>query len=1284
MPAETLEKAIFQNILRVEEFKIIHDWGKANQCPVFLFGGTAASFAHYVKEAYLASQDPHYSRYQHKRFDYDYTNIFRSTQDADIVVDCSQDKIAALEAAIMTHLSHLKGQKIKWELRSLRERIGEKYALLEDFDFLNQHTDSHSVGLIEITNFSHDSDRIRDLRHWGKKTAPFIVDVASGQLRFYRGHRHHETSRAREGINPPIIAVIRYLTKLFQFSLHANPTDLVMIREIIDAFNPAAERSNYRVNSWILRNAHKLFTHASDVEYAWNTLEELGLRKKLMTLDNPSEKYSLAWWMNKEPLRSRPVGQGNGATATDLGISIVAHDTRDLPSFENLIRNMKGKPNVFISRAGEYHEAAAFGNGHYTKIGRQGAIGSHITVRYNVLPYAREGTDFVHIKDDDYVIFKNRNALEVIYDSIESTPAGYFEVLLNQDHRTLDIGLIEMFKRRILRPTVGIPPDEIERINALFQNKINRLLTLANYLKNNSETNSFIELLSEWMTISIVLKNTDFIINNISNPHFAYLVFEKLIKPQLPEIPNPEILKALLQKSKILDHILPFFISTFSAHPEKMTQIKNMLPPEVIRYQLDEHQTHSRSRAKSQSSPTHSPLHIPIPPHYVKLSLDEQRNLFRKDSHLLISKQELDASVKLLLQMSDFIRLKNIAKELEFSFLILGKAANLIIKHAQLMALKAKGDPRLRFYIPPQNLFELLEGGLFDHLIIIGNKVGLFGGRKTLNQVEEEARARLHKDFPRTSFLITGSSAPESVEKIIETKDFDLQGAIPLWINTEDQRHLTKTLRSYDDLLGCFIQGFNRFQGSLSHLNDNKNMNGVTYKSEVITTFLEMTIKNRLRITDGDIAKINRVMSDSLAQSILNTLFNLLGSGRLSPKETIHLIERMPLVQIRFQSEEYAEYQRYLSASTPEENIIQSANDLGIRFVGLRNWPVDYIYHPSFDPFVSTLTLAEILSDQDTFHSSTFIYIIDPDAIAGIDFLVTDQSQIQIINPNILRLLPHINPKLNFYDLAKSVSLKWNVEALGFIERLLRKQLIKELKALLLPVLKKLIIELKNDKSASHFNSIVYNNIELLFSFLLEHFSSYEIFRDSSFAGSWLLIHEFVKPKFSYVLLKKIASDESAFKFFIALLLTRKTDSELVGFFKTINRSNHSLLINHPEIIEALLMNGTHEWGVISLLKEIVDDIRILQHTSGLSIESPLMIRISNLEKRNPQWQIADLIDDFKKNSSFKNLTPEEITAIHTPNAPDSMKIRWKIAEKFFRSWTNRSDCHSLISDLRI
>ena len=64
----------------------------------------------------------------------------------------------------------------------------------------------------------------------------------------------------------------------------------------------------------------------------------------------------------------------------------------------------------FISRQGFSKEKAVLGNGFYTKMGRQGARGTGLTIRFKVNPEAREGYDFS--KDGEYIIFHNKSALE--------------------------------------------------------------------------------------------------------------------------------------------------------------------------------------------------------------------------------------------------------------------------------------------------------------------------------------------------------------------------------------------------------------------------------------------------------------------------------------------------------------------------------------------------------------------------------------------------------------------------------------------------------------------------------------------------------------------------------------------------------------------------------------------------------------------------------------------------------------------------------------------------------
>ena len=59
-----------------------------------------------------------------------------------------------------------------------------KEALLNSKDFLNQHSDSNSTGLIELGITS--DYRIRDLKDWKNKTKPqFLIDIYTRNLHYY-------------------------------------------------------------------------------------------------------------------------------------------------------------------------------------------------------------------------------------------------------------------------------------------------------------------------------------------------------------------------------------------------------------------------------------------------------------------------------------------------------------------------------------------------------------------------------------------------------------------------------------------------------------------------------------------------------------------------------------------------------------------------------------------------------------------------------------------------------------------------------------------------------------------------------------------------------------------------------------------------------------------------------------------------------------------------------------------------------------------------------------------
>jgi len=519
--------------LRVQEFQFIREEAEKRGLRVWLFGGTAASLSHYIRWDLLREQGD--SRFQSERFDYDYTNIYRSSQDLDIVIDGSAEEAHQFEKLLKNRFPYFLGQKAtQWEVRSLREPRGDKGAILGDFGFINQHTDSNSTSMVELTDPPEGGSVVRDARDWENPQTPqFLKDLNEGILTFYYSSRHSKTIRARSGKNPPIFGVIRALTKAFQYELKIREQDLRLMYKEIQRFNPESELSDPYAWVWIEKNGIKLFQHAVDLEYAWNVLERLGLRSKLISIQhNVDEIGSLAWWMNKEPLRKRPLGEGSGRTAQSLGIKVVAHETSDYAAYESITRSHTGAPNVFISRKNNSRgESAIFGDGFYTVIGVAGARWTGITIRFELDPRAREGTDFSIVKDrsfsfydDDlngsslpsgsYIIIKNRNAIRVIPESLNLSPKAYFQFLAEgRSVDNQDSALLWKFKRKLenLATSVRISDEEINGIRSVALNSIKKLgfvptpffqewisIELARLKFQKKEIEEFIQHLNSW------------------------------------------------------------------------------------------------------------------------------------------------------------------------------------------------------------------------------------------------------------------------------------------------------------------------------------------------------------------------------------------------------------------------------------------------------------------------------------------------------------------------------------------------------------------------------------------------------------------------------------------------------------------------------------------------------------------------------------------------------------------------------------------------------------------
>jgi hypothetical protein len=460
-------KALAEGLQKVEEFAYARQVAEDLGVRVYLFGGTAAGFGHYVRESMAPGSE--------SRFDFDFTSIYRSSQDADLVVDGNAEQVKEFQTRMGARYPHLQGKKSTWEVRPLNTHHQDKEKLLGNPDFLKQHTDSNSLGLIEITS-TEDSARSRDLSDWENSNNHFFEAIRTGTLHYYFSDKHSSTSRFKQGNNPPIFSAIRFLTKALQYGLEVSPNDQALIQKVIQEFRPERDLSNEYTRSWFEKNARKLVLNSRDVERGQTLLEELGLRQKIISLGDPTEVGSTAWWMNKEALPSRTLGEGNGKTASELGLDVVAHETRSVSensaeaafrAFESITSSTEGQPNVFLSRDGMPGERAVHKDGFYVRLGREGAIGNGYTIRFRLHPQAREGTDFtIH---GDYLVIRNRNALTLVDEKIKKTPLEYLKMVDELSGNSRDRALVHQFERRIVTKGKGMLREQAEGILAFLQ-----------------------------------------------------------------------------------------------------------------------------------------------------------------------------------------------------------------------------------------------------------------------------------------------------------------------------------------------------------------------------------------------------------------------------------------------------------------------------------------------------------------------------------------------------------------------------------------------------------------------------------------------------------------------------------------------------------------------------------------------------------------------------------------------------------------------------------------------
>lgn len=444
-----------QKIREVAEFELIRNVAQSMGIHVWMFGDTASTFLHYVKDD-LAT---HYGQKEiHPLYlDYHFHHIFRSTQTIELITDASPEILEKYHQII--HQNLINNTKITSFLQNPSPHL--------------QRTDSYSLGRIEIT----ESNSEHFIIHSNSIQTNFVDDLLNNRITYLGTDEDHQKKSE-------ILSILRTLAKAFQYDLKISESSLERIRKIIREFDPQTISNGYE-KTQIAELTKELVNNSVNLESAIHQLDELGLRKKLISLGNPREKETFAWWLNREPLKSHPLGESaTGRTAQQLRIREVAHKTNQFSSSESITHALTGEANVFISRKNAVGEAASYGDGFYTYIPKKSFhVFGHI-VRFEVHPDAKEGSDFI-FHGTDIVIFRNKKALKVIpNDSLFDLSDLVF---ISESSEPLNINLenlrqLETQRRRLNRARIIFELQTL--ISSKNSNMLDQLHRIAQALQN--------------------------------------------------------------------------------------------------------------------------------------------------------------------------------------------------------------------------------------------------------------------------------------------------------------------------------------------------------------------------------------------------------------------------------------------------------------------------------------------------------------------------------------------------------------------------------------------------------------------------------------------------------------------------------------------------------------------------------------------------------------------------------------------------------------------------------
>ena len=483
---ERFAEALRSDLKAMPQFQFLQELAEKHGAKVYLFGGTAASGANFTWRKEDANDHP--GKYLPHRLEPRFENLFPPSKDLDVVVDAAPDVIEAIRKEVEARFPRNMpdGTKSAWEFRPLRFDWEGKQALWGNEEFLRQHNDSLSTSLLSLDPKAKEV--VLDLAAIKGVTRPGLLEsLRKGELHYFFSPEHHRTERFLRGMNPPILSAMRALSKSLEFDLKIR--QLEKLKEVVGEFRPSQVQGYPR--RWIEKNGVKLFQSSGNLGRSFEVLRDVGLWEQLSQFGSRAQEGSLAWWMAKDPLPAKPLGV-EGKTARELGLTTVAHSTRDFKAYQVMSLSPTGRPNVFQSRPDAVGEAAVFGNGFYVAKGEKGAWDNPYTLVYDVHPDAREGIDFAYVhtqKGQDWYKFLNESALRR-RESFSAIPlATQVRALLGLTKDEGNLPPQEYFSEMrgsIINEVRALPPAERFELEKIlvesFSSSSSKVLALANDL----------------------------------------------------------------------------------------------------------------------------------------------------------------------------------------------------------------------------------------------------------------------------------------------------------------------------------------------------------------------------------------------------------------------------------------------------------------------------------------------------------------------------------------------------------------------------------------------------------------------------------------------------------------------------------------------------------------------------------------------------------------------------------------------------------------------------------